>query len=277
MIALSTGSLYNYSVERVFALARQVGFDGIEVLVDHRWETRQADYLRALAKAYGLPVLSLHTPFVFDIQGWEVDRVLRIQRTVALARLLGARTVVAHLPFRYHWLSVTSTLLNSRLRLPIFWPQGQAYAQWLLQCLNDSPGEDEVQVVVENMPARRVLGLRLNPWRFNNLQDLLRFKALVLDTTHLGTWNMDILAAYQHLKSRIVHLHLSDYDGREHRLPRQGHLPLAELLRRMAMDGYCGLIVVETCPQALGAGEDARVQRGLSEALSFCRKYFASA
>jgi sugar phosphate isomerase/epimerase len=277
MIALSTGSLYNYSVERVFALAREVGFDGIEVLVDHRWGTRQADYLLALAKAYGLPVLSLHTPFVFDIQGWEADRVWRVQRTVALARLLGARIVVAHLPFRYHWLSVTSTMLNSRLRLPIFWPQGQAYAQWLLQGLGNSPEEDKVQVVVENMPARRLLGLRLNPWRFNSLQDLLRFKALVLDTTHLATWNTDILAAYEHLKARIVHLHLSDYDGREHRLPGQGHLPLAELLQRMAVDCYCGLIVVETCPQALAAGEDGRVRRGLSEALSFCRRNFSGA
>jgi len=274
MIVLSTGSLYNYSTERVFALAHEVGFDGMEVLVDHRWETRQADYLRSLTEAYSLPVLSLHTPFVRDIQGWEQDPVLRVQHTVALARALGARVVVAHPPLRWHWLNVTSTLDSRRLRLPIFWPQGQAYARWLLQGLDNPPGQEEVQVVVENMPARRLLGLRLNAWRFNNPQDLLRFKALVLDITHLGTWGMDILAVYTRLKSHIVHLHLSDYDGREHRLPGQGNLPLAELLQRMSADGYRGLIVVESCPQALGAGEDARVRRRLSNALRFCRENF---
>lgn len=274
MIILSTGSLYNYSTERVFALAHEVGFDGIEVLVDHRWETRQADYLRSLSETYSLPVLSLHTPFVRGIQGWEHDPVLRVQHTVALARALGARVVVAHPPLRWHWLSVTSTLDSRRLRLPIFWPQGQAYARWLLQGLDDPPERGEVQVVVENMPARRLLGLRLNAWRFNNPQDLLRFKALVLDITHLGTWGMDILAVYRRLKSHIVHLHLSDYNGREHRLPGQGHLPLAELLQRMSADGYRGLIVVESCPQALGAGEDARVRRRLSDALRFCREHF---
>jgi len=275
MIVLSTGSLYNYSTERVFALAREVGFDGIEALVDARWETRQADYLRSLTEAYSLPVLSLHAPFVVDIHGWEGDPVLRVQRTVALARALGAQVVVAHLPFRYHWMSISSTLLDSRrLRLPLFWPQRQEYARWLLQHVHDPSGGDAVQVVVENMPAQRLLGLRLNPWRFNNPQDLLRFNALVLDTTHLGTWNMDILTVYERLKARIVHLHLSDYDGREHRLPGQGHLPLGELLRRMSADGYRGLIVVESCPQALGAGEDAQVRRGLSDALRFCREHF---
>jgi hypothetical protein len=45
MLALSTGSLYTYGLDRVFGLAQKAGFDGIEVLVDGRWDTRQADYL----------------------------------------------------------------------------------------------------------------------------------------------------------------------------------------------------------------------------------------
>ena len=45
---LSTGSLYNYRIDRVFALAAEAGFDGIELLIDHRWDTRQSDYLRQL-------------------------------------------------------------------------------------------------------------------------------------------------------------------------------------------------------------------------------------
>ena len=85
---------------------------------------------------------------------------------------------------------------------------------------------------------------------------------------------MDVLALYERLKERIVHLHLSDYDGREHRLPGQGHLPLAELLQRMSLDGYCGAIVIETCPQALGAGDDKQVRKKLGEALQFCREHF---
>jgi len=273
MIVLSTGSLYNYSIERVFALAHEVGFDGIEVLVDHRWETRQADYLHSLTRAHSLPVLSLHSPFVSGIDGWEDDPAPRVQRTVALACALGVRVVVVHLPFRWHWLAVTSSLFDSRpLLVPLSWPQGWAYSHWLLH--DDSLGHDGVRVMVENMPVGRLLGLRWNPHRFNHPEELVHFAALVLDTTHWGTWDMDVLAVYESLKARIMHLHLSDYDGREHRLPGQGRLPLAELLQRMSMDGYGGLIVVEACPQVLGAGGDTVVRSRLSEALDFCRRHF---
>ena len=53
MIALSTGSLYSYGTARVFELAARVGYDGVEVIVDHRWDTRQPAYLRRLVADHG--------------------------------------------------------------------------------------------------------------------------------------------------------------------------------------------------------------------------------
>lgn len=275
MIALSTGSLYSYSIERVFALAREAGFDGIEVIVDQRWETRQADYLCSLSSAHVLPILSIHSPFVLGIDGWENDPVQSVQRSMELAHGVGAHLVVAHLPFRWHWLAVSGTLLSSRHVFPLPWPWGQAYDRWLLQTTDTASPLDDVRIAVENMPTRRLLGLRWNPYRFNHPEEMQRFSALVLDTTHLATWGLNILAAYEYLRPRIAHLHLSDYDGREHRLPGQGRLPLAELLRRMSADGYRGIVVVEACPQAFGAGDDRQVCQKLRETLSFCRGHFA--
>lgn len=274
MFVLSTGSLHNYSIARVFALAREVGFDGIEVIVDLRWDTRQVDYLRSLSTAYDLPILSVHSPFITGIDGWEDDPIQSVQRSVQLAQAVGAHVVVAHLPYRWHWLMLSTSLLEPRYLFPLPVPRGQAYAQWLLNGMHHAGDADSVQIAVENMPARRTLGFRWNPYRFNSPQQLSCFVALVLDTTHLGTWGLDVVEVYERLKSRIVHVHLSDYDGREHRLPGHGRLRLAELLRRMAADGYKGLIVVETGPQALGAGDDEQVQRRLGEGLSFCRAHF---
>jgi len=279
MFVLSTGSLHNYGLERVFALARQVGFDGIEVIVDSRWDTRQAEYLRRVSANHGLPVASLHAPFVPDIQGWEQDPLLTLRRTVELAGALDVGIVVAHLPMRWHWLGVQSSLFRSRrLRLPLFWPQGRSYAQWMWQNRSDlSCGADGVQVLIENMPAHRLLGVRLNLYEMNHPEALQSFAGLVLDTTHLGTWGADVLAVYERLKARIMHVHLSDYDGREHRPPGAGHLPLAQLLQRMATDGYRGYIVVETGPEHMGAGQDGEVERALRQALGFCRAHFRSA
>lgn len=34
---------------------------------------------------------------------------------------------------------------------------------------------------------------------------------------HIGTWGLDLLGVYERLKGRTVYVHLSDFDGEEHR------------------------------------------------------------
>jgi len=69
MIALSTGSLYNYGVVRVFELGREAGFEGVEILVDDRYDTQQPDYLNILQETFQLPVVAVHSPFLLSLQG----------------------------------------------------------------------------------------------------------------------------------------------------------------------------------------------------------------
>ena len=38
MIALSTGSLFTYGTARVARLAAAAGFDGLEIMIDDRWD-----------------------------------------------------------------------------------------------------------------------------------------------------------------------------------------------------------------------------------------------
>lgn len=124
------------------------------------------------------------------------------------------------------------------------------------------------------MPSRRFLGQRINGYRFNNLADLGVFPHLTLDTTHWGTWGLDPLAVYERLQDQVAHVHLSNYDGREHRSPSHGHLPLAALLRRLARDGYRGVVTVECAPGALDAADEENCLAAVSCALAFCRRYF---
>ena len=102
MIALSTGSLYSYGIGRVFELAAEAGFDGIEILVDGRWDARQPAYLRRLSADYGLPIVALHSPFAVEVSDWPADQLGRLRHTVALAQAVGVSTVVIHLPFRLY-------------------------------------------------------------------------------------------------------------------------------------------------------------------------------
>ena len=40
-VTLSTGSLYTFGTARAFELAARAGYDGVEVIVEERWDTRQ--------------------------------------------------------------------------------------------------------------------------------------------------------------------------------------------------------------------------------------------
>ena len=82
-LILSAGSLYTLPPTQVFEMARDVGFDGMEVIITHDFSgSKHLDHLRELQSI--LPVLSIHAPF-FEIDGWgnKIDQ-LKICADLAL-------------------------------------------------------------------------------------------------------------------------------------------------------------------------------------------------
>lgn len=279
MLALSTGSLYTYGLDRVFGLAKAAGFDGIEVLVDGRWDTRQADYLRHLTERHRVPVVSLHSPFqLIQVPGWERDPIWRLKRTVELAEVLGARVVVAHPPLGWLLISLRVTGASKNrgfwVGVPLSWFVGRTYARWLWDELEGFQRGTEVTVAVENMPCKRVGPFGFDLYQMTRLELLESFRHLTLDTTHLATHGIDIMQTYERLADRVVHIHLSNYNGQEHRLPQDGHLPLAELLCRLKRDGYEGIVTLELHPDVLGDADEGQVFTNLQATVDFYRRHF---
>jgi sugar phosphate isomerase/epimerase len=273
-ITLSTGSLHTYGLARVFELAARAGFEAIELLVDHRWDSRHPTYLMRLSRESGLPIVAVHNPFVPRVPGWPSDPLGRLQRSAALARELGAGVVVAHLPLRLHGIKLEFFgLAKGPMLLPLPFPVSKDYDRFLQNGLARFEGEEGVRIGVENMPAKRVLGRRVDIHNLNTLDVLSSLPGVTLDTTHLGTWALDPVEVYERLKARVVHVHLSNFDGEEHRLPQSGHLPLAELLRRLKRDEYEGAVSVELNPDVLEAEDEGQVQVHLGRAAAFCREH----
>ncbi len=280
MITLSTGSLYTYGTARVFELAAEAGYDGIEVLIDHRWDTRQVDYLRRVSRQYGLPIAALHNPFVHNVSGWPDDQLGRLEMTVAMAQELEVPVVVAHLPYRIYGVIGHVHGLGYRrfmFPLPLPWRRREPYYYALRDgWLAEKEAQSGVTIAIENMPVRRLGIVGFNGTWFNTPQQMTRFPHITMDTTHLGTWGLEPLVVYETLRQRIAHVHLANFDGREHRLPQDGRLDLGALLRRMAADGYRGAISIESTPEAMQAADEASCRAALKRALDFCRQHFVA-
>jgi len=280
-IALSTGSLHNWALDRVFELAAATGYDGVELLVDARMDASDARYVTRLSERWGIPVLSVHSPFVPKLEGWSDMPERRVEQAVRLAEALGASTVVAHLPVRWQVGRVHLALGGWRFdrMLVTPWPSasGARYARWLLEGLPELQSRTGVRVAVENMPMHRSWGRSMRLHSFNSVEGLHQFPYVVLDTTHWGTCGVEPLEAYRVLRDRVVHVHLSDYDGREHRLPGKGWLRLDALLEAMGRDGFSGTVVLEVEPWALAEGDwaEGHLRWALGQALREARRWLA--
>src|SRR5919107_2371027 len=136
-VIFSTGSLYPFGLDRAYGWAAETGYEGVEIMMDERWDTHQDTYLSHLAHRHGIPVLALHTPLYKG--AWRLDPGETLVRSAGLAEKVGAPVVIVHPP-----------------------PPGRALSRWAKGPLKRARTHD-VSVAVENMPrpeARHVFSIR---------------------------------------------------------------------------------------------------------------------
>jgi sugar phosphate isomerase/epimerase len=274
-ILFSTGSLYVLDTSYCFELAAEAGFDGIEIMCDERWSTRDPGYLKRLSDRYNLPVLVAHTPFSRGTPGWaQPDNELRrIDYTLDLALELKAQVIVVHLPRKRG--AITISAGRRTWRIP--WRSVESpVKRWIENDLAGVQARTKVKIALENMPVSQVAGRNVDPIWWNSVESWSQVhRWLTLDTTHWGTMRVDPLEAYRAAGERVCHIHLSNYDGRQHRLPHKGSLNLKTLLRALSAAGYDGTLSLELSPGALMFKEAAVMRRNLRDSLKFCRDHLA--
>ena len=256
ILALSTGSLHNYGLNRVWEFAAEAGFDAVEVMIDAKWDTRQADYLCRLAAANKLPIAAFHTPFR-PIAGFGEDYPACVRRALALAREVGARTVVVHPELA----------------------DGTDHGPWLIEQYDQLSPVGGPVLAIENLPyvpttkrTRQHTYIAGAKYKSCTVEQMERFPAITLDTTHFATAKIDLLDAYGALRERVRHVHLSDFaDGKEHRVPGEGELHLDLFLLALAESAYDDVITIELAPDALDAGDDEAIRAHLRATIALCR------
>jgi sugar phosphate isomerase/epimerase len=226
-VLAATGPFFMFSLEETFELIAEAGFDGAELMITQDRVSQDPHRLGALAARYGVPVPAVHGPFL--VATWLVygtDPKGKIDRCLRFAETAKVSTVVIHPPYRWQ----------------------TAYAAWLDEAIPRIREETGVTIAVENMFPVNVNGRSLRFFSGTLPSELTRWPALTLDTSHLAAVGGDLLMAWDDLADRVVHLHVSNNDGRgrdTHGLLDRGVLPVPEFLEEVGAAGFGGAVTLE--------------------------------
>lgn len=232
-IGLSTSSVYPGTVEDTFRLAKDAGYDGIEVMISQNPITRSIPELKKLTKKYDLPILSIHAPvLVLTHFVWGRDPKQKLYLSAKFAEELGASTVVVHPPFSWQ----------------------KEYATEFLNAVNEFSKITGVEIAVENMFPWKVRNRTINAYAPSWEQITLHSKAITLDFSHAALAGKNSLEMARKLGKKLRHIHLCDgatntgtkdkiFD--QHLAPGYGTQPVAETLNYLANKNWDGHVVAE--------------------------------
>lgn len=256
-VALSTASVYPQGCADAFALAAELGYDGVEVMVWTDALSQNPAALNRLAEYHDVPILAIHAPTLLVTQRvWGREPWTKVELACQMAREVGAGTVVVHPPFRWQ----------------------REYAAEFVAGVISLGEQSGVQVAVENM----------YPWRAGQREMLayapdwdptgIGYPHVTLDLSHAATAGQDGLELATMLGDRLAHVHLADGTGSakdEHLVPGRGAQPCGEVLELLADRGWSGSVVVEVNTRR--ARDRALRAEDLAASLAFARLHLAAA
>jgi sugar phosphate isomerase/epimerase len=256
-VALSTASVYPQGCADAFAIAADLGYDGVEVMIWTDVLSQNAAALRRLSQHHEMPILAVHAPTLLVTQRvWGREPWTKLELSCELAHEVGASTVVLHPPFRWQ----------------------REYAAEFVEGVAAMSAREGIVLAVENM----------YPWRARQREMLayspgwdpvpMSYEKVTLDLSHTATAGQDGLEMARELGDRLAHLHLADGAGSakdEHLVPGRGAQPCDAVLGLLAERGWAGTVVVEVNTRRARSREE-RVE-DLAESLAFARLNLAAA
>lgn len=256
-ITLSTASVYPQGTADAFAMAADLGYDGVELMVWTDPVSQDIGAVQSLSDRFGVPVLSVHSPCLLITQRvWSPDPWIRLRRSVEAAEVLGASTVVVHPPFRWQ----------------------REYAKGFVDGVARLEDETGIVVAVENMYPWKAAGREIAAYAPHWDPVDGPYRHTTLDLSHAAVAGRDSLAMAKALGDRLSHLHMSDGTGSsrdEHLIPGRGNQPCAAVLEYLAHRDWRGTVVLEVTTRR--ARNTAEREADLAEALAFTRLNLAAA
>jgi sugar phosphate isomerase/epimerase len=227
-IACATGPFWAFELEPALDAIAEAGFTDIELMVSRDASTQTSAVPLRLAAERGLRITALHGPFLAITKAvWGADPVGKVRRGVGMCREVGASLLIVHPPYLWE----------------------RAYARWTRDESASFSARADITVAVETMYPKWFGDRRISGYQWTEPHELLHAAPHVaLDTSHVSVARRDVLVAFEMLRAKLAHIHLSDNagDGRDGHLELgRGVVPVDELLAEARRTDYAGAISLE--------------------------------
>ena len=267
-LLLSTGAFPGFSVESIFGLTRDVGADGVELLLTPRSHHVDPDYVRQIEERFEVPVRSVHT-------------ILRLRR--AAPEVL-ARDIIDSARFASRFPRCKALVVHSPEVQSLHDPAARIWFDAVSTAV-DISDRSGFEIAIENSGRSTT---KTPTWAFDHPHRLLWLTEewdlqITYDTAHAASRNWELLDTLRAFLPRIANIHLSDVADRQyrfglwnamrrdHQIPGHGILPIDDILLKLAQTQYDGLVTLELSPVAVHAWWRPSSLKLISEALSRCR------
>lgn len=187
-VSLSTGSLYNMGLHRIFSIAKRAGFKELELMMrsyeDNAFgDTFDLKYLQELQKEFGLKITSLHTPIDFETNAAEYYPVVK-----KLAKELKVKQIIFHIPREK----------DNQVK----------YKTWFKRIYMKEMLDQSIPFITENMGKKSVI---------NGADEFNKFPGFCFDTAHeLRDFKNKTTTTILQMNN-IMQFHLSNYDRQCHK------------------------------------------------------------
>lgn len=250
MLLLSTSSLAGYGLHKIFLLAKQAEYDGIDLSVDFNlYDTCDAGYIDSLIRLVDMPVISISAP-ERKLTKKQFDQIL------SLADSLWVTVVNVHPPHRLErerdWFGDYLKVISEK------------YPQIVINVIN-APPKTWLFVISEYGDARP-----------ETIKKITEHTALSIQNVDPTSW-VDLMKTSILLGSTMGFIYLSDKSDEEDGIfPGDGTMPLESLLIKLREVGYTWFFSLSIRPEELKAWEeDIVVVAKMQECQTFLAKYFA--
>lgn len=232
-IGLSTSALFPHSLETCFDIAKNAGYEGLEIMVMGK-RTQDIERILELEKEYDLPILSVHAPTLLVTQFMWGNAGDKLHKTVELTEKIGAKTIVVHPPFAWQ----------------------RKYSDTFFENIHELEAKTGLTIAVENMFPWTVRGQQIKAYSKSWKDIKKNADHITFDFSHAALDHLDTVKEVEQVIPKLSHIHLCDgkngssnnekdklFD--EHLLPGDGNQPIKETFQLLNDRNWSGNVVVE--------------------------------